>query len=422
MRCHVPAIRLAKTVRTKKRVLVLTSTFPRWQGDNEPPFVFELCRRLHDKFDILVLAPHTDGAKRFERIESIEIIRFRYFFPRWEKIAYEGGILANLNHNPWRYLLLPFFFLSQLITVWRILRHKKIDLVHAHWIIPQGLTMAIAGMFIKNMPPLVCTSHGGDLLGLNGQLLILIKRWVIHCSSLLTVVSNTMAGYALSLGAKPERLQTISMGVDTKTLFTPSQASHRANNEILFVGRLVKKKGIAYLLDAMPEILSRHPNTLLSIVGDGPEKKALQQQADRLGISHAVTYHGALKNAEIPDLYRRATIFMAPSIVTAQGDQEGLGLVLVEALACECPVVVSDLPAIRDVIIHGETGWIVPQKNPQAIAKSVMKLLAEPDLRGQLAGNGRRHVIRNFDWGAVSCRYASLFDGLIRKHQKELKP
>lgn len=398
----------------RKRILVLTSTFPRWQGDDEPPFVFELCRRLDDKFDILVLAPHADDAKRFERIGGIEIMRFRYFFPRWEKLAYQGGILANLKRNRWCYLLLPFFFLSQLAALWRILRQQRIDLIHAHWLIPQGLTVAIAGVFTKNMPPLVCTSHGGDLLGLNGLLLTSIKRWIIRCSSQITVVSHAMLDRALSLGAKPEQLQTVSMGVDTRTLFTPDTATRRVDNEVLFVGRLVEKKGCTYLLDAMPEILRRHPDTRLRIVGSGPEEEALKQQADHLGIAYAVTFYGAVINTEILGLYRRATIFVAPSIVTAQGDQEGLGLVLVEALACECPVVASDLPAIRDVVIDGVNGLICRQKNSADLAAKVCFLLEHPELRESLGSTGRQHVQERFDWVAISHRYASLFDGLIR--------
>lgn len=397
----------------KKRVLVLTSTFPRWQGDNEPPFVFELCKRLGDQFDVLVLAPHADGAKRFERMGSVEIMRFRYFLPRWEKLAYQGGIQANLKRNRWCHLLLPLYFLSQLTALWRILRYQRIDLIHAHWLIPQGLTVAIAGVFTKNMPPTICTSHGGDLLGLNGLLLNSIKRWVIRCSAVLTVVSHTMEERALSLGANPEKLQTVSMGVETSSLFTPDAATRRVDNEVLFVGRLVEKKGCTYLLGAMPEILKRHPDTHLRIVGSGPEEEVLKRQADRLGIAYAVTFHGAVNNAEIPNLYRRATVFVAPSIVTAQGDQEGLGLVLVEALACGCPAVASDLPAIRDVIIHQDTGWLVPQRNPEAIADAVAKLLSEPGLRSQLAVNGRAHAIRKFDWGIVASRYGRLLDELV---------
>ncbi len=399
----------------KKRVLVLTSTFPRWQGDKEPPFVFDLCWRLSDQFDILVLAPHADGAKCAEMIDGIEIVRFRYYFSRWERLAYQGGILSNLKRNSWNYLLLPFFFVAQLAALLRILRHQRIDVIHAHWLIPQGLTVAMALLFLKTPPLFICTSHGGDLLGLNSWWQNQAKRWVIHCSTMLTIVSNAMTERAQLLGAKPEKLRIVSMGVDTRNLFTPDASTVRMSNELLFVGRLVEKKGCAFLLDAMPNILARYPDTRLGIVGNGPLEPVLKQQAMHLGISHAVTFHGSLSNSEIPALVRRATIFVTPSIVTTLGDQEGLGLVLVEAQACECPVIASDLPAIRDVISHGDTGWLVTQKNSDDISKAVVKLLSEPELRRQLAINGREHAIRKFDWAAISRRYAALIDEVAQK-------
>jgi glycosyltransferase involved in cell wall biosynthesis len=392
----------------KKRVLVMTSTFPRWKGDTEPPFVFELCRRLVDEFDILVLTPHAEGAKLFERMDGIDVARFRYFLPKWERLAYRGGILANLKQSRWCYFLLPFFFASQLIALLRVLRRERIDLIHAHWLIPQGLSVAIAGLFVKKMPPLICTSHGGDLMGLNGWLLTLMKRWVIHCTSQLTVVSNAMMNCALSLGARSAQLQTISMGVDTRTLFVPSPDTARAENELLFVGRLVEKKGIEYLLDAMPEIAKQLPKTRLSIVGSGPLEDALKAKVHRLGIADTVTFLSAVSNSQLPECYRRATIFVAPSVVTTQGDQEGLGLVLVEALACECPVVASDLPAIRDVVIDGVTGLCVPERSPAALAKAILNLLTKSDLRSQLATNGRRHVARHFDWDVAATRFECL--------------
>jgi glycosyltransferase involved in cell wall biosynthesis len=401
-------------VTSGKKVLVLTSTFPRWVGDKEPPFVFELCRRLGDQFDVLVLAPHADGAKCSESMAGIDVVRFRYFFARWERLAYQGGILANLKRSRWCYLLLPFFFLAQVVALRKILREQRIDAIHAHWLIPQGLSVAIVGLFIKNMPPWICTSHGGDLLGLNGWLLNRIKRWVIRSSSLLTVVSKAVADCALSLGVKTEQLHTISMGVDTRERFAPSTTSTRSDNELLFVGRLVEKKGVTYLLDAMPEIISQYPGVHLSVVGNGPEENALKQQADRLGIAHAVTFLGSLNNSEIPELYRRATVFVAPSIVTAQGDQEGLGLVLVEALACECPVVASDLPAIRDVVTDGVNGLICRQKDSADLAAKVCSLLGHADLRDELGKAGRQYVQRHFDWAIVSERYAALIDELAQ--------
>jgi glycosyltransferase involved in cell wall biosynthesis len=152
----------------------------------------------------------------------------------------------------------------------------------------------------------------------------------------------------------------------------------------------------------------------LSIAGSGPEEERLRFLADKLGISDHVTFLGPIPNPELPHLYRRATVFIAPSIVAESGDQEGLGLVLAEALACECPVVASDLPAIRDVVIDGVTGLTARERNSADLASKIIALLGNPDLRKRLAEEGRRHVLARFDWEVVANRYAQLIDTLAQ--------
>ena len=143
-----------------KRILVITSTFPRWKDDEDPPFVFELCNRLRAHYQVNVLAPHCPGSKTEEYLSGIYIKRFRYFIKPWERLAYQGGILSKLKHHPWQYGLLPFFFMGELIALIRLLRKYKFHLIHAHWLIPHGLVALLARLFIKSAPPLLCTSHG----------------------------------------------------------------------------------------------------------------------------------------------------------------------------------------------------------------------------------------------------------------------
>jgi hypothetical protein len=93
-------------------------------------------------------------------------------FFRDGKLAYQGGILANLKRSRWCYMLLPFFFISQLSALWRILRHRRVDVIHAHWIIPQGVVAVAARMLAlrgKKTPAILCASHGGDLFGLQAR-------------------------------------------------------------------------------------------------------------------------------------------------------------------------------------------------------------------------------------------------------------
>ncbi len=135
-----------------RTILVLASTFPRWKDDVEPPFVYELCRRLSKTFSVHVLAPHASGAAVEDQMEGIRVTRYRYFFSRWENLAFHGGILANLKQNPLRYALVPFFIMAQLVVLIRLLNRCQFDCIHAHWLIPQGLIAITACLFMKSAP------------------------------------------------------------------------------------------------------------------------------------------------------------------------------------------------------------------------------------------------------------------------------
>lgn len=390
----------------RKRLLVLTSTFPRWEGDNEPPFVFELCRRLSADFDVCVLAPHTPGAKAHETLSGLTVVRFRYFFEWGETLAYRGGILANLRSNRFNYLLIPLFFGCQLAALLRLLARENFDIVHAHWLIPQGVIAVAAKLVLRSTPALLCTAHGSDLYGLRGRLFSALKHMVMRRADAVTVVSQAMKNHAVSLKIEPEKISVISMGVDMANIFTPAGHTVRHGNELLFVGRLVASKAVDTLIDAMPTILAGCPNATLTIVGDGPEKVKLEALAKTQGIAGRVSFLGAVANPALPPLYRRATIFISPS------QEEGFGLTLVEALACGCAVIASDLPAHRDIVVDGETGLTVLPGDSIAIARAALTLLSDAPLRQLLGSAGREYVLRQFDWASVVTRYARLLDEL----------
>ena len=398
-------------MRKKKRLLILTSTFPRWENDEDPPFVFELCKRLKTDYSIHVLAPHFPGAETEADFAGIHVKRFRYFFNSFEKLAYHGGILAKLKKNPFQYGLLPFFFIGELHALIKILRHHRFHLIHSHWLIPQGLVAVLACYLTGSKIPLLFTSHGGDLFGLQGIIMNSIKRWVILKSDSLTVVSRSMSEEVKRLGADHKRVHVIPMGVDLKKRFVPAK-SRRNKNYLLFVGRLVKKKGLQYLIHALPLILERHPQVYLQITGDGPEKINLKRMCENLGISAHVRFLGAVKNELLPALYQTSDVVVFPSVILDDGDQEGFGLVLVEALGCECAAIVTDLPAMQDIITDGETGLVVPQKNIRKLAEKVILLLDDRKLRESLGREGRRLVLKKYDWNLIARQYADLIESI----------
>ena len=330
-----------------------------------------------------ILAPHAAGSRLETTFDGMRVTRYRYFFPRLENLAYRGGILENLKQNRRRYGLIPFFLLFQALAIQKLLRRFPFDLIHAHWIIPQGACVVFTSHLHRNRTPLLCTSHGGDLYGLNSKSMDWLKRFVLNRAEAVTTVSRRMRDDVGALGIKRGKIHVIPMGVDVQTRFVPP-AGKKNTKSLLFVGRVVEKKGLRFLIEALPEILEKHPDAKLRVAGDGQELNAMKKLTNDLGVTGQVHFLGAVANETLPGLYQTSDVVVFPSIVASGGDREGFGLVLVEALGCECAVVATDLPATRDIIQDGTTALVVRQKDARQIADKVVQLLNDPELRNFL--------------------------------------
>jgi glycosyltransferase involved in cell wall biosynthesis len=304
-------------------------------------------------------------------------------------------------------LLIPLFIAAQTVTIIHLLRRYRFDFIHAHWILPQGATALLARKLSGSRPKVLCTSHGGDLYGLRGRLFEWIKRMVVKGSNHVAVVSQAMRSDILKMNANPRKTSVIPMGVELQERFVPASKTAKRNC-MLFVGRLVQKKGLRYLLEAMPIIRQTHPEVKLKIAGDGPDRRELNRLADELGLHDGVEFLGSVSNQNLARVYQNADIVIFPSVVASSGDQEGFGLVLVEALGCGCAVVTTDLPAMRDIVENGRTGLVVGERSPGQIAKAVVSLIENPALRRSLAMKGRNHVLKRFDWEVIVQKYAEV--------------
>ena len=390
---------------TKPRLLVLTSMFPRWPDDAEPGFVFELCRRLTDRFDVRVLAPHAPNAATRESMDGVEAIRYRYA-PRWlETLAYGGGIVPKLRRQPWKWLLVPLFLLGQYLAIRRELRHWRPDVVHAHWIIPQGVLAALT-IGARKPVALAITSHGTDMFAFNSAPMRRIKRYALSKATVVTVVSETMREAAAGMGVDPGKIHVAPMGVDLQSRFTPDARIERSASELLFVGRLAPSKGLNVLLDAMPGILTSCPDASLTIAGFGPEDAALRAQAARLGIAERVAFAGATPQSALPDMYRRAAVFVAPYVRTASGEQEGFGLTIVEAIGCGCPVVATDMPGLRGIL--GDTANLVEPGDAGALADAILGMLKAISTTASRIDELRKRLVAQSDWETVGRQYSAM--------------
>ena len=390
-----------------RSILVLASTYPRWKDDSEPLFVHYLCEQLTREYRVIALVPHYPGASRHEDMDGVLVHRFRYFLPAGERLAYNGGIIQNLKKNRLKLLLVPFFLASQYLHILVLGRKYKISLIHAHWVIPQGLLALLARPLLPGKVKILSTSHGGDLFSLQAGVLQALKRFVFRRSDHVTVVSNAMADHLRQIGCNTGNVSVQPMGVDLAGRFVPG--SRPADPQrLVYVGRLVEKKGVATLVKAIQLLKTGFADLKLTIVGDGPEKSALERQAAELGVSAQIDFAGSQPNAHVPQYYQSAGIAIVPSVIATDGDQEGLGLVAVEALGCGCVAVVSDLPALRDVISDGENGLVFRATDAADLAAKIRNLLEDAALYNRLGSAGRQSVVDRFDWQQVGSHYRSI--------------
>ena len=390
----------------KPTLLVTTSTFPRWVGDSEPRFVYDLSKRLTTDFKVIILAPHAANTASHEIWEGMQVYRYRYAPKNLQTLTYNGGITANLKQNPWKFLLLPLFFIGQWWALKKVLNQYSIDTIHAHWLIPQGLVAAVTLLGYQKRVKLVCTSHGGDLFGLQGKISTFLKRWVIKRCDSITVVSQAMLAKVQELTHNQySSIHIIPMGTDLTNTFVPNSSIIRATNQLLFVGRLVEKKGLSYLLQAVYKLKPIFPDLELIIAGSGPLQTQLMGQTKQLGITEHVQFVGRLTHLELVRLYQAATLAVFPFIQAKDGDMEGLGLVMIEAMGCGCPVIASDLPAVKDVIHPNENGKLVKSEDSAALVEAIMILLDNSAQRQRLSNQARLTVHKAFDWESITQCY-----------------
>ena len=404
-------------------ICMLTSSFPRYPGDSAGVFVSDLSCYLSQRGCIVsVLAPHDYGSKMSDIQGNLIVKRFRYFFPeKYQKLCYGSGIVKNLKTEPISLIQVPIFILSQLVSAIKILKNKKIDIIHAHWSFPQGL-IGLLCKYLHNIPYIV-TIHGSDIYGLNYPILSNINRLVLRHAAACTVNSEETARVTNRLSGL-KNIQIVPMGVDTelfnnkKRKLSPNSNCTRRKS-ILFAGRLIDWKGVDFLLMAIPIILNKFPKTTLRIVGNGPERLRLEQKASDLGIENNVLFLGQIPHNELVDYYSMADVFVLPSNKKEAGETEGLGVVLLEAMACNIPVVGSNVGGIPSIVKHEKTGLLAKPGDPEDLSKKICILLENEDLRDHVIENARQMVLEKFTWETIADKFISIYETTIQRKLKK---
>jgi glycosyltransferase involved in cell wall biosynthesis len=392
-----------------KRILVVASVYPTTPDGNHGAFVRETVlqmRSLGIRFTIF--APAYEGSQT-HNLDDIEVYRFRYFFKRFENLVRDGAP-TKLQKQP-LYILVAISYI--LLGAWQLFwlcKKQKPDLIHVNWPFPHGLMAYPANKLLRI--PMVFSFHGAELLlAKKFSFVGAILRWQTPMAKSVTANSSFTKALINKLYKAEVNIIPYGLTIEPKT---PCHRNPEEDTKLLFVGRLDERKGLRYLLEALPLVLCKYP-VRLRIVGKGILENEIKQQCQELKLDEVIDFLGFVSKEELANEYASCNIFVLPAIVDSKGDTEGLGIVMIEALAHEKPVIASAVGGIVDVIQSGVTGLLVNEKDPVALSQSIIELIADPVRAKELGQRGLKDIQERFGWARLVLLWQDVFTKALSK-------
>lgn len=402
------------------KILVLTSSFPRHKTDWWQQAVLSIYSNMNiKKYHITVMAPSAPGAKKSETIQGVRVKRFTYFYPPSLQLLTSGeGVLYTSKKNKLLgKIQVLTFILAEFFSVLSILAKENFDIIHANWILPQGLVAIIAKFIFKK--PVIVTVHGTDIFAL--KKFDFLKAFILKHCDLCTANSSATFDAANKIYPSTKN-KIVHMGVDIKR-FDPRKKDESFKKEfgkdpkiILGVGRLIKWKGFEYLIKALPFILAKFPQAKVAIIGKGPEEENLRSLAKKLKleIGKHIFFLGFVTPKRLQHIYASCDVVVSPSITIPEtGEKEGQGNVALEARASGTPVVASRSGGLVDTIDGKTNGLLFEERDHKELAKKIISMFFDEELRKRLSENGLKYVRENFSWKRTSSRFCELYEDIV---------
>jgi glycosyltransferase involved in cell wall biosynthesis len=302
----------------------------------------------------------------------------------------------------------------------RHLQRIRPDLIHAHFAVDACLALPVARMLDV---PLVVTMHGYDVTTSDNafqrrsdralRLFPTRRATLFREADRFIAISNFIRTCAERLGCPPERTRVLYIGIDEQR-FTPAP-SDPVRPLVLFVGRLVSKKGAEHLLRAIALVQAHVPDVETVFIGDGPLRESLERQSRSL---RKVSFLGCQPASVVSEFLQQASVLCVPSIAAPNGDTEGLGMVFLEAQGSAVPVVSFNSGGISEAVEHGVTGLLAPPGDDEALAAHITRLLQNPELRRQMGAAGRARVEQRFSLGRQTALLEDLYDEVIAERRR----
>lgn len=394
---------------------MVTSSYPRFPGDSVGTFMEPIATSIAARGHLVhVVAPWHPRIARRPVEHGVHFHFYKYApFESLNVFGYAEGMRADVRLRRTAMAAAPLALAAGWRTTRRVTRRHQATIVHGHWVVPGGVTAAAAAPGV----PLVISLHGSDVFVAERFAPARVAaRMAFRRAAFVTACSEDLAQRAIALGAPRERTTVIPYGVDADR-FHPSAAARvefRRTNGIpadapliAAAGRLVKKKGFEYLIDA----LSHVDRAVLALAGDGALREELLGRAVQAGVDDRVYLLGDRSQDDVSALFASADVIATPSVRDESGNVDGLPNVVMEALASGTPLVTTAAGGIGAIVEHELTALVVPEKDTAALAAAMNRALADCELRQQLGHEARALVQRRFGWA----RTAEQFDDVYRR-------
>ncbi|WP_250657346.1 glycosyltransferase family 4 protein [Alkalimarinus coralli] len=389
-------------------ILLVTTSYPLNPESSSGIFVKRLKKSLDKLCNVEVVCP--DDSDTLKREPGVHCSR--YSLKKWQILAHQpGGIPAAVRRDPRFFLFVPFLLISMMISISRRLRAT--DLIFANWAINAVIAWLPSIMFRK---PVITTFRGEDVRNLDKGVQTFIVWMALRVSDAVVLVSKDMKAQLEQRFPRFKRkLFVIPNGVEDLLLDSDIAARAPANSviNILSVASLIPRKDIATLLKAVACInntAETKSDIKLDIVGDGELRASLEALSYSEGIDGIVKFHGMLSPDKVGASYSESQIFVLPSLY------EGRPNVVVEAMAAGCSVVVSDIDGCRELISNNKNGLLFTGGDYKKLAKSIERVISDPQLRVRLGQSARQYVVDNrLSWDGCAGGYFKLFGMLLKK-------
>ncbi len=396
---------------------MLATSYPRFPGDTIGTFMEPIAKGLAARgHEIHMVLPWHPRLLRRDEEDGVRFHPFRYAPHRSLNVfGYAEGLREDVHLRAGAYAAAPLALAASFRAVRRVARETGATLLHGHWLVPSGAVVAAAAAGV----PTVISLHGSDVYVAETHAVARrAARFALRRVGWLTACSDDLRDRAIALGADAERSETIPYGVDTAR-FRPDAALRAERRlalgvgddaEVLFTaGRLVRKKGFEFLIDAVAALAGRRPGLALVIAGGGDLEAALRARAGDRGVADRVRFVGVLAQLDVAALLAAADLAVMPSVHDEAGNVDGLPNTVMEALASGTALVATTAGGIPSVVTHERTGLLVPERDVAALAGAIARLLDDAALRADLGRRAREETVRLRSWDHVAERFEACY-------------